>query len=458
MSNLFEEFGFDFGSVINDAVEAEKAEEKAEKKAPEKKAEKKAPSKAKKSVAKDVEAEEKISYPVTVKMPYKTLVLEGSGETTVKAVLAELFKQGYKEIALFNKIVNEGILYIGAGVMTSPADRKSAVSLKNPVTICIGELRCEYNSTHFNGEEEIALEEVVEKFTAENPRFSGAEWLFDPEVAVITPIFKGFPDKTTEKDAVAQGMESLSVFGVKAKLSAESETEIKNLPEEIGDGYTYLFGQIDKVLFATIKLPGKASSVTVRDEWKVNKDAKREKIKEKFALPLKLWLYNFNQERELTAADFGGKEKVTEDEVKKYLKDDISAFADDNRSFDFIYSKSQNTLSVGINSGKKGCVVSAGLSVMDDMWEDEEFVKDDEDDTYPVYKVCPMCGKQHKLNLTCSEYLDFDFKYPHRIPIQEIFPNMSKMEREFLQTGYCPKCQELLFSAEIPEGIRISEV
>ena len=459
MANLFEEFGFDFGEVVNEAKAEEKKAE--EKKTTAKKAEKgnKTSTKPTKKSGKDFEATDKISYPVTVKMPYKTLVIEGDGEGTVKDVLAAVFKQGYKEIALLAKIVNEGILYIGAGQATTPADRKSAVNLENPVEICIGELRCEYNVSHFDGEEEVSLEDVVTKFTENNPKFSGAEWLFDPEVNVITPFFKGFPEKTKEKDAVSQGMEVLSVFGVKTALSAESETEIKDLPEEIGEGYSYHFGQIDMTLLATLRLPASASYVTVRDEWKINKGAKREKVAEKYVLPLKLWLYNFNMERELTADDFGGKDKVTGDDVREYLKNDISAFADDGRSFDFIYSKSQNTLSVGINSGKKGCVLSAGQSVWDDMWEDEEYMEDEEDDEdYPIYRTCPLCRKEHRILLTCAEYMEYDIKNPQRIPIQNIFPDMNKWERDFISSGTCPKCWSEMLGEDIPEGLRIEEV
>ena len=452
MSSLFEEFGFDFGEVINEEAEEKKAPKKETKKET-KKAEKKAVAKSSKKSGKDFEAEEKVSYPVTVKMPYKTLVIGGDGEGTVKDILAAVFKQGYKEICLFAQTINDGILYIGACPGTTPTDRKTAVKLENPVEICIGELRCEYNVSHFDGEEEVSLDEVVSKFTENNPKFSGAEWLFDPEVNVITPFLKGLPEKTKEKDAISQGMEALSVFGTKTALSAESETEIKDLPEEIGEGITYHFGQIDKTLLATVKLPVSASSVTVRDEWKVNKGAKKEKVAEKYVLPLKLWLYNFNQERELTAADFGGKDKVTGDEVREYLKNDISAFADDGRSFDFIYSKSQNTLSVGINSGKKGCVVSAGLTVMDDMWEDEDYL---DDEPMYIYQVCPMCGKEHRIALTAKEYIDYDTFFGREL-IQNIFPDMDLLEREFLKTGYCPKCSCLLTGRDVPKT-RIEEV
>lgn len=61
-----------------------------------------------------------------------------------------------------------------------------------------------------------------------------------------------------------------------------------------------------------------------------------------------------------------------------------------------------------------------------------------------VYMVCPMCKHGHYIQLTIeqarklSDYRDGGF-------IQEIFPELNAVEREFIKTGYCPTCQELLF-------------
>ncbi len=62
-----------------------------------------------------------------------------------------------------------------------------------------------------------------------------------------------------------------------------------------------------------------------------------------------------------------------------------------------------------------------------------------------VYKLCPMCDEQHYIELS-NEQARKLFEYEHgKGYIQEIFPEFNKAEREFLKTGYCPKCQEMIF-------------
>ena len=64
---------------------------------------------------------------------------------------------------------------------------------------------------------------------------------------------------------------------------------------------------------------------------------------------------------------------------------------------------------------------------------------------YGVTRICPMCQEVHELLLT-KEQTD---KYVHYLygneKIQEIFPELGPVEREYLKTGYCYKCQALLF-------------
>lgn len=64
-----------------------------------------------------------------------------------------------------------------------------------------------------------------------------------------------------------------------------------------------------------------------------------------------------------------------------------------------------------------------------------------------VAKICPMCGNAHKIVLTKEEsfqYLAYTNIGGH---IQDMFPHFNPMEREFLMTGYCPKCQKTLFGS-----------
>lgn len=59
---------------------------------------------------------------------------------------------------------------------------------------------------------------------------------------------------------------------------------------------------------------------------------------------------------------------------------------------------------------------------------------------------CPMCGKVHKMDMTPDQSERYYKDYVRdRGLIQEIFPELNPVEREFIKSGYCPKCQEMLF-------------
>ena len=64
-----------------------------------------------------------------------------------------------------------------------------------------------------------------------------------------------------------------------------------------------------------------------------------------------------------------------------------------------------------------------------------------------VEKQCPMCGKFTKkiLNTKATSQQITDYYYG-RILIQDAFPDLSASEREFIKTGYCDKCQSILFA------------
>lgn len=67
---------------------------------------------------------------------------------------------------------------------------------------------------------------------------------------------------------------------------------------------------------------------------------------------------------------------------------------------------------------------------------------------------CPMCNKHHKIKLTYDEYERlYDYRHGYGT-IQEQFPDRNKVEREFLKTGYCPQCQEMVFGDGETDNIK----
>ena len=61
-------------------------------------------------------------------------------------------------------------------------------------------------------------------------------------------------------------------------------------------------------------------------------------------------------------------------------------------------------------------------------------------------RLCPMCGTINSKELDITDKQLSDWKNGGLI--QNVFPNLSASEREFIITGYCDNCQELLFGGE----------
>ncbi len=63
---------------------------------------------------------------------------------------------------------------------------------------------------------------------------------------------------------------------------------------------------------------------------------------------------------------------------------------------------------------------------------------------YLVTKECSMCGQETNLKLLDSEIEGLERYFSGEL-IQECLPSLNKVEREFIKSGYCSDCQELLF-------------
>lgn len=62
-----------------------------------------------------------------------------------------------------------------------------------------------------------------------------------------------------------------------------------------------------------------------------------------------------------------------------------------------------------------------------------------------IANQCPMCGKVNSIKLignSIEEWMDYTFNGGH---IQDKMKSIDPFGREFIKTGYCPKCQESLF-------------
>ena len=59
-----------------------------------------------------------------------------------------------------------------------------------------------------------------------------------------------------------------------------------------------------------------------------------------------------------------------------------------------------------------------------------------------IVNTCPMCGSTHWMRINGEQYEKYKYG---GVLIQDAFPELDPFEREFIKTGYCPECQELLF-------------
>ena len=65
-----------------------------------------------------------------------------------------------------------------------------------------------------------------------------------------------------------------------------------------------------------------------------------------------------------------------------------------------------------------------------------------------ISKQCPMCGETIYMKLEDDAYERWTQYVLYKGLIQNVFPEMDAFQREFIKSGYCPKCQEALFGNE----------
>ena len=62
-----------------------------------------------------------------------------------------------------------------------------------------------------------------------------------------------------------------------------------------------------------------------------------------------------------------------------------------------------------------------------------------------IIQECTMCGEVNSIQADEKRYRKLinreDF-------VQNLFPEYNPMEREFIKTGYCPRCQKLIFGTD----------
>lgn len=61
---------------------------------------------------------------------------------------------------------------------------------------------------------------------------------------------------------------------------------------------------------------------------------------------------------------------------------------------------------------------------------------------------CPACGRYYYLKLSKQQDKEYTDYCCYKGPIQNKLKSFNKFEREFVKSGYCPKCQEDIFHSK----------
>ena len=65
-----------------------------------------------------------------------------------------------------------------------------------------------------------------------------------------------------------------------------------------------------------------------------------------------------------------------------------------------------------------------------------------------IKRISPLTGKENQMDISCTEKQMREFESPNRRKIQDIFPNLSQIEREFILTGYTSEDWDKIFPEE----------
>ena len=342
-SDLFSMFGL--GSTGTDTASEDVADEVDETdEATEDDGEEDVKPKAKPIIKAVAAATKNFTGPVSVKgCGWSAEVGESGQKYATAEVVKMLFELGYKEVAAAE------IFYKGNNMVVRPLSGKASddmVSVKDGVTIIIGQAACTLTAEQCGVEQDdFALFDTLEKFTSLVPAFAGCSLKYSPAAKVAVPVFD--KSKVVDKKKLDPNKEyRLWTDGTEKSLTGADLTSYY-------EGYEIYAGQ-DDVIFAQPAKPEKASSYYFKTEDLGLKDTKEKKVEEKYRLPLKICLSNYNQVMEVTAEQFGGKERIEKEDVLNFLRPTYRAFRSGSRKFDFCYNKQTDELAVSIVSGEKG--------------------------------------------------------------------------------------------------------
>ncbi len=368
-----------FGELLGEEYELP---EMAAPKKEEKKAEKKTPAK---KAAKKEEKLLNVTLPCKVYgQNFQTEIQPGEGETTITSneLIKRLIESGIDEAAVSTRAVfipedNASKAYLVEGNEVCPDDDTVIVFGENGITFSYGEKKATFTAADFDGkeEDEICVADVKAKIFGLFPAFAKSQTFYDIEAGVIVP-FLSYAKKENDTTKVMYPI-TVSIAGEEVTLGG-SEVKGETVKELVAyltkdyatDGLTVELTKLqDGIFYAVFKARGN----TAKNSEKKNKGAKTSKKTEKYPTEGTTIYLVFNGHREsVTAETFGGKDKITKNDVIEYFKPRFAVFSSAEKvgNINCNYDETCKVLSVDCTPGRRGGNASffpdAGLPVLND--------------------------------------------------------------------------------------------
>lgn len=288
---------------------------------------------------------------------------------TSEELLKRLDELGYSEVlnchrALFIPEGETSTAYIvsGQNVFSAVAeDTLVDMSDNKEVIFAYGMQKIYFTADMFEGAEldEITVKMLADQVIESMPKFSGATMCYDIESNTIVPLWKGSQILAAKQTISLPASVSFLEDTVTIAEDEIEEPTTKNVLDFLckrisKKGLDFKLGKSENEdLFVIMDA---SATISSSSSVKKNKGATTQKKKEKYMLPLTVYL-TMNGHREFLTPDlFGGKEKITGDDITAYYSDKFSIFksAEKKKGLHFTLDSTANILSVDSTPGRRG--------------------------------------------------------------------------------------------------------
>lgn len=318
----------------------------------------------KESKAKAGEKKEKTKPDLDIKLPltvYSTsfkLDVPGDGTIKISELAKRIYDAGYKEIS-FDKMnlspVSDGTVVATINCYSHESAERDALVFNNEngvISVGAGDMRAELSPSDFKDKavDEISAGDLMDRFAENASLWSTASFLIGDSVAM--PYYANHMDAKTEVDLPAE----VYVNGERVTLDDESIKTVADITKHFEiKGAENIRTNVSKASDGTlIVYYSDKKNIAYRKAVKKADKKEVKKVAVRYPLPLHVYIGTWGGTYDLTAADFDGKEKITEEDIKEYFGKQYAVFRDKDRKMDLYYDKDQSLLSIMFISGKKG--------------------------------------------------------------------------------------------------------